>query len=200
MGQPEKMAEDLKDIKDKGKSFRQSIVSLLVQWRDFEGNLDLTDNYLNFSTSLGVLESREYALEQREKDILLFFEKKKNFLELKEKELIDFVENYSLEVEEKFIVQEERVSGLLEKLEIRKFEILGIKNFVEKRFLEMGEKENYFVSIQDSLEKQRLEVEEKEKICKERAKEIEFKVQELNLMIQNNEYKEKQVDSIREIF
>lgn len=83
MGQPEKMAEDLKDIKDKGKSFRQSIVSLLVQWRDFEGKLDLTDNYLNFSTSLGVLESREYALEQREKDILLFFEKKEEFFGIK---------------------------------------------------------------------------------------------------------------------
>lgn len=134
------------------------------------------------------------------KIFFIFFEKKKNFLELKEKKFIELVENYSLEVEEKFIVQEERVSLLLEELEIRKLEILGIKNFVEKRFLEMGEKENHFVSIQDSLEKQRLEVEEKEKICKERAKEIEFQVQELNLMIQNNEYKEKQVDSIREIF
>ncbi|KAI5676365.1 hypothetical protein M9H77_07315 [Catharanthus roseus] len=235
MGGPSKISEDLEAIEAKKKSFTKSVLSVLVQWKDFECHFDLTQK--EFGESFRELEARDKDLcslqesldsarqwlELREKDFLLFCEKKKLFLESKEKKLISIGENCAKEVEEKLKEQEQRVQGHLAKLEFERREMEAIKGFVQKRFMEVELREKHFEDqrkeielIRDSLEKKAQELEhnvgklkEREKkvehkeeevnIRKERDKEVEFKIKDLDLMIENIEEKEKQINFIRNL-
>lgn len=211
----EKISESLQLAESKKNNLEKSILSLVDQWKDLEGDLDLAQK--DFCEGLRELDTKEQRLScekeslelrrqwieqrvreirDREGDFALFRHKKMRDLERRERDFDRMRELYGKSVCEPLGVQEKRVEGLLETLKSEKLEMEGLKTLLEKRFNELGLEEEAMKNkrkdvemIEISIEKRTRELKHNEEKVKEREKQVELKEEHLNL------WKERQIET-----
>lgn len=213
-GLEKKISESIQLAELKKNDLEKSIFSLVDQWKEFEGELNLVRK--DFCEGLRELDNKEQMLDcekeslelrqewleqkareirDRETDFDLFRDKKLRDLEMREREFDRVRETYGKSVCEPLDEQEKRVEGLLATLKTEKLEVEGLKNVVEKRLKEIGLEEEDLKNkrkeaemIEISIEERTKELKLKEEKLKEREKKAELKEEQLNI------WKERQIE------
>ncbi|KAF7152885.1 hypothetical protein RHSIM_Rhsim01G0002600 [Rhododendron simsii] len=217
MALSDRISANMKLNASKKNSLRNAILILALEWKDFDEQLDSTDDC--FGECINELNCREKNLESlresvkesnRELDLVRkSIESRADELEIKEKEFRSFIEVHTklLKLKEKQLDEIRRsAEERIEEAELREERLNDQQKLMEGLLLERHEEKERFETIQKSIGQRLEEISSKEKYFKGRSKEIdsiqnwiERRAKELDSREEQIDERFKELDSMRKL-